>query len=54
MELLAFVLLIAGMLAFAATHGHQPPRHRHGLPFAQLQARLEVESQRTYLPLRGW
>ncbi|WP_306365420.1 hypothetical protein [Nocardia sp. CC227C] len=54
MNLLANVLFVAGVLALLATFVHQPPRHRHGLPFAELQARLEGEMRRTYLPLRGW
>lgn len=54
MDLLAYALFVAGVLALLATFVHQPPRHRYGLPFAELQARLEAEAQRTYLPLRGW
>ncbi|WP_186000686.1 hypothetical protein [Nocardia otitidiscaviarum] len=54
MDLLAFALLLAGILILANTCGHQPPRHRHGLPFRELQARLEFETTRTHLPLRGW
>ncbi|WP_158453226.1 hypothetical protein [Nocardia otitidiscaviarum] len=54
MDLLGLLLFVSGVIVFAATF-HQPTaRHRRGLSFADLQARLEVEAQRTYLPLRGW
>ncbi|NNH73581.1 hypothetical protein HLB23_27635 [Nocardia uniformis] len=54
MDILAIVLFAAGVFSALTAFGPRPPRHRHGLPFAQLQARLEAESARTYLPLRGW
>ncbi len=54
MDILAVVLIVAGVLAAFGTHEHRPPRHRYGQPFAELRARLEAETARTYLPLRGW
>ncbi|WP_282781728.1 MULTISPECIES: hypothetical protein [unclassified Nocardia] len=55
MDLLGMLLLVSGVIVFAATSGHQPTaRHRHGLSWPDLQARLEAEAQRTYLPVRGW
>ncbi|MBF6236065.1 hypothetical protein IU474_03120 [Nocardia otitidiscaviarum] len=54
MDILAIVLIVAGVLAALASREHRPPRHRHGRPVAELQARLAAESARTYLPLRGW
>ncbi|MBF6134088.1 hypothetical protein IU501_13920 [Nocardia otitidiscaviarum] len=54
MDILAIVLIVAGVLAALTTHQHRPPRHRYGRPVAELQARLAAESARTYLPLRGW
>ncbi|WP_029925530.1 hypothetical protein [Nocardia otitidiscaviarum] len=57
MDFLGLLLFVSGVIVFAATF-HQPTaRHRRsrcGLSFADLQARLEAEAQRTYLPLRGW
>ncbi|WP_306357713.1 MULTISPECIES: hypothetical protein [unclassified Nocardia] len=55
MELLGILLFVSGLIVFTATFGQQSTaRHRHGLSFADIQARLEAEAERTYLPLRGW
>ncbi|SUA76016.1 Uncharacterised protein [Nocardia otitidiscaviarum] len=54
MDILAIVLIVAGVLAALTTHEHRPPRHRYGRSVADLQARLAAESAGTFVPLRGW
>ncbi|MCP9621315.1 hypothetical protein NMK54_14240 [Nocardia otitidiscaviarum] len=54
MDILATILIVAGVLAAFASHEHRPARHRYGQSVAELQARLAAESARTFLPLRGW
>lgn len=54
MEAILAISLITAVILTALSAFNPAPRHRHGLPVAQIQARLAAESARTFLPLRGW